>query len=103
MMHGGRSWNWKGTWERGKIGTESGTGEGGTCGKKTETSDGLLRGTGVCCQTYLEGFRYQAGGDQHQGLERSPRAVCRWQEMGGGLVNGGGGQHGMVGKRKERV
>jgi len=73
------------------MGAEGGMRDvGGIYGKKSETSDGLLQGMGVCYPTCSEGFRCQAREDQHQGSEEGIRmTVCRWREMGVRLVNRG--------------
>ena len=44
-------------------------GEVGIFEEKTVTSDGLLQGTGVCCLTCSEDFRYLGGEVRHQDLK----------------------------------
>jgi hypothetical protein len=51
------------------IGVEGEMEEVEIFGEKTVTWDGLSQETEVWCPTYSEGFRYQAGEDQHQDLE----------------------------------
>ena len=76
------------TWKLRGIGVEGEMRGAGAYGKKTVNSDDLLRETDICCPTCSEGFRYRAGGDQHQRSEEgNRRAACRWKGIEGYLVN----------------